>query len=116
MKTTYRSLYGFGIYAVLTGLTFIVYPHIFTILGLPEILDGWARLIGFLAMVVGIYYLVNAGSGYRPFALATIYVRLGFAVGVLFLYLSGDMPIEILPFGIFDIIGAAWTAQELRRK
>ena len=72
-----------------------------------------ARLIGLLAMVVGIYYLVNAGSGYRPFALATIYVRLGFAVGVLLLYLSGDMPIEILPFGIFDIIGAAWTWHEL---
>ncbi len=114
MTTTYKSLYAFGVYAVITGLTFIVYPNIFQVMGLPEIIDGWARLIGLLAMVVGCYYLVNAGSGYRPFAVATIFVRLGFAIGVLLLFLSNEMPIEILPFGIIDIIGAIWTWHELK--
>lgn len=115
MKKTYRSLYGFGVYATLAGLTFFLYPAIFGLMGLPEIFDGWARLIGLLAAVVGCYYLVNAGSGYRPFAVATIIVRVGFAFGVLFLFLSNEMPIAILPFGIIDILGAVWTSFELKR-
>lgn len=85
-------------------------------MGLPPVLDGWARLIGLLALVVGCYYLVNAGSGHRPFARATIIVRLGFAAGVLFLFLSKEMPAAILPFGIIDIIGAFWTHVELKKK
>ena len=109
MNTPYRSLYSFGIYAVLAGLTFFLYPAIFDLMGLPAILDGWARLVGLLAFVVGCYYLVNASSGYRPFARATIIVRLGFAAGVLFLFLSKEMPAAILPFGIIDILAALWT-------
>lgn len=116
MTTQYRSLYGFGVYAVLAGLTFFLYPTIFDLMGLPAILDGWARLVGLLALVVGCYYLVNAASGYRPFARATIIVRLGFAAGVLFLFLSKEMPVAILPFGIIDIIGALWTYVELKKK
>lgn len=59
MKTA-RSLKVFGLYAILTGLTFIVYPAITLILQLPSITDGWLRLIGLLAILVGIYYIVNA--------------------------------------------------------
>lgn len=116
MTTQYRSLYGFGVYAVLAGLTFFLYPTIFDLMGLPPVLDGWARLVGLLALVVGCYYLVNAGSGYRPFALATIIVRFGFAAGVLFLFLSKEMPVAILPFGIIDVLGAIWTYSEIRKK
>lgn len=115
MKKASLSLYVFGVYAVVAGLTFFVYPHIFQILGFPPVADGWPRLVGLLATVVGCYYLVNAGSGYRPFAVATIFGRFGFALGIVFLFLSNEMPMAVLPFGILDALGALWTFFELRR-
>lgn len=64
MKTA-CTLKVFGLYAILTGLTFIVYPAITLTLQLPAISDGWLRLVGLLAIVVGVYYIVNAA--FAPF-------------------------------------------------
>jgi uncharacterized protein YjeT (DUF2065 family) len=113
--TTYYSLLGFGVYALLTGITFFVYPNIFNLLELPTLTDGWARIIGLLAMVIGTYYIVNVKWGTRTFAKATIFVRLLFGLGVLFLIATNQMPIQTILFGVVDIFGAIWTAFELRR-
>ena len=113
MKHVTQSLQIFGLYAFLTGITFIVYPGVFTVLQLPELSAGWTRLIGLLAAVVGIYYIVNAA--YLPFAKASVVVRLMFAVGVFLLFITKQLPFSILNFGFVDIIGAIWTYTTLKK-
>lgn len=114
MKTTTLSLQLFGLYAIATGVTFILYPSITTTLGLPPLLDGWIRLIGLLAGALGVYYVVNAA--YLPFAKASIVVRCLFALGTFYLFLSAQMPAAILTFGAVDVLGAVVTLATLRKK
>lgn len=82
-------------------------------LQLPELSSGWTRLIGLLASVVGIYYIVNAA--YLPFAKASVVVRSMFAVGVFLLFITKQLPFAILNFGFMDIIGAIWTYTTLKK-
>lgn len=114
MKNTALSLQLFGLYAIATGVTFLLYPAITTTLGLPPLLDGWTRLIGLLACALGVYYVVNAA--YLPFAKASVVVRCLFGLGTLYLFLAAQMPAAILTFGVVDVIGAIFTALTLRKK
>jgi len=115
MMKSANSLFYFGIYVLVTGLTLCFIPDKFiAILKLPEIPLSWARLIGFLAIIIGCYDIISGRNNIRPLVKASVYLRLFFFLGVLFLFLSGQMTKEILPIGIIDLIGAIWTALAIR--
>jgi hypothetical protein len=110
MTRSAKSLFYFGIYVLLTGVTICIIPAKFiSILKLPEIPIPWARLIGLLAIIIGSYDLLSAQNNIKPLIKASIYLRLFFFAGVLVLFISGEMPKEILPLGIIDLLGAIWT-------
>jgi len=48
------------------------------------------------------------------FIRASVYVRLGFAIGAALLVLVGQMPPALLLLGAVDAAGAGWTALELQ--
>lgn len=115
MTKSANSLFYFGVYVLLIGLTLCLVPDKFiAILKLPEIPLSWARLIGFLAIIIGGYEIISGRNNIRPLIKASIYLRLFFFLGVMFLFLSGQMTKEILPIGIIDLIGAIWTALAMR--
>jgi hypothetical protein len=110
MTKSGKSVFYFGIYLILTGLFLCFIPDKFiSMLMLPEIPLSWARLLGILVMILGGYYVIGGRNNLAPFIKGTIYLRLFFLFGVIVLFASGEMPKEILPFGIIDLLGALWT-------
>ncbi len=111
MTKSAKSLFYFGIYVLVTGVTLCFIPDKFiSILKLPEIPISWARFIGFLTIIIGSYDILSGRNNVKPLIKASIYLRLFFFLGVLFLFFSGQMTKEILPIGVIDLIGAIWTA------
>jgi hypothetical protein len=103
MTKSGRSLFYFGIYAVCAGLLFIIIPErIISLLQLPSMPVGWARVIGLLAIVIGVYDILCGQTNIKPFIKVSVFVRLGFAVCATLLYLFGQMPISIILIGGID--------------
>ena len=76
------------------------------LLQLPARPAGWARVIGLLTLVIGTYDFISARAEARAFIRASVYVRLGFAVGAVLLVLLGQMPPALLLLGAVDAAGA----------
>lgn len=110
-----KSLFYFGLYAVSTGLLFLAIPeNVIALANLPAMPAGWARVIGLLALVIGSYDIFCSRQNIRPFIKASVYVRLGFFVGTILLFVFAQMPVSVLLFGGVDGLGAAWTILALR--
>lgn len=115
MTKSGKSVFFFGIYLLLTGVILCLIPEKFiSTLKLPEIPTAWVRLMGILVIILGSYYIIGARNNLKPFIKGTIYLRLFFFTGVMVLFVSGQMPKEILPLGIIDLLGAAWTIFSLK--
>ena len=115
MTTSGQSLFYFGIYGISAGLLFLFIPStIISLTFLPILPNGWTRIIGMLAIVIGTYDVVCGKSNLKPFIKASIYVRLGFAIGAILIVLLGDMPFSIFLIGVVDALGAAWTFTALK--
>jgi|GEM_PF-1307209 len=115
MSRAAKTLLAFAVYVVLLGVALLVAPAtVIRILRLPEIATGWARVVGLLALVIGVYDFVAARADVLPYIRASVYVRIGFAVGIALLVVSGEMPVAALPIGAIDLGGALWTAWAMR--
>lgn len=115
MTKSAKSLYYFGFYVLLIGIIICIIPDKFIeILKLPEIPTAWARVVGLLAIIIGCYDILSGRNNVKPLIKASIYLRILFFVGVLVLFISGQMPKEILPLGVIDLLGAVWTAFSLK--
>ncbi|MBC7367145.1 MAG: hypothetical protein H7343_10110 [Undibacterium sp.] len=111
-----RPLFLFGHYAISAGLAFIAAPDASLALSrLPSIPVGWTRFVGLLALVIGTYDIVCARAETRAFIRASVFTRLGFAVGTALLVAGGQMPPSLLVLGAVDAAGAIWTAVEIKR-
>jgi uncharacterized protein YjeT (DUF2065 family) len=115
MSHAARSLFAFGIYVIVTGLALLAAPATFVrVMQLPPVDDGWIRMIGLLAVVIGVYDVVGARNELRPYVRASVPIRFGFAAGVVLLVATGQLGPTVLLFGATDVAGAIWTALALR--
>jgi hypothetical protein len=115
MTNSGKSVFYFGIYVLLVGTLLIAIPQAFlNTLKLPNIPDGWARVIGLLAIIIGVYDLVSGKNNLLPAIRASVYLRFFFFLGILLLVVSSQMPKEALPLGVIDAAGAIWTLLALR--
>ena len=115
MSRAARSLFAFSIYVLVASLSFLAAPATMVdLLRLPPASDGWVRVVGLLALVIGAYDLVGSRAGLLPYIRASVWVRFGFAAGVVLVVASGQMPASLLVFGAIDAAGATWTALALK--
>ena len=116
MSPAARSLFVFGIYVTVAGLTFLVAPAaMIELLRFPPASDGWLRVVGLLAVAIGVYDMVGSSSGSLAYVRASVWVRVGFAAGIALLVVTGQMTPPVIVFGFVDLVGAVWTARALRR-
>ncbi len=110
-----RSITVFGIYLLLSGLSFIFIPNIILpLFGFAATSEVWIRVVGLLAAILGFYFLYSVRQADHRFFRATIYARLMFFSGlVLFVLLGWGSPL-LIAFGLIDLAGAAWTWITLR--
>lgn len=115
MTKSAKSLYYFGFYVLLIGIIICIVPDMFiSLLKLPEIPSAWARVIGLLTIIIGSYDILSGRNNVKPLIKASIYLRILFFIGILVLFISGQMTKEILPLGVIDLLGAVWTALALK--
>lgn len=115
MTSSAKSLFYFGIYVLITGLQFIVVPEkLIALLQLPPIPQNWASVVGILALVIGSYDTFCGYTNVQPVIKISVYVRLGFAIATVLLFVSGQMPAGVLVMGAIDALGAMWTYFALR--
>jgi hypothetical protein len=116
MSPAAKSLFAFGIYAVTAGAGLLLMPAlVLGTLGFPPVQDGWVRVVGVLAIVIGAYHIVGARHDFLPYIRASVWGRVGFAVVLGALVVTAVMPTALLLFAAIDLAAAVWTAIALRQ-
>ncbi len=117
MTASGKSLFYFGIYVILTGILFLAIPDtLISLNGLPELPKGWSSAVGALALVIGTYDVFAGKNNCLPMIRFSVYVRLGFFVATVLIFLAGQMPATFIVFGVIDALGALITAALLKKE
>jgi len=115
MNNPARSVFVFGLYLALTGLTLVIVPNLLlNLVGLPTSTEVWPRVVGILTVALSFFFTQAARKGLTDFFRWTVYVRLSVFVGFTLLALLGFAGPALILFGVFDLLGALWTAWALR--
>lgn len=116
MNSPELSLKVFAAYLFVVGASLIVAPGVFlSMFWLPPAdPDIWLRVLGLVVFVLAYYYLQAAVHHLRPMMEAAVKGRLFASSVFLALVLLGLGPIQLLLFGLVDLICALWTRQALR--
>ena len=117
MSAAGMSLLVFGIYMILNGAGFTFIPNtMLGLLGVPATSEPWIRILGWVMVVIGYYYIQTGRHNDRPFFMWSVYARASVFIMFVIFFLVGWAPVTILIFGAVDLIGAAWTFLALRAK
>ena len=117
MNAASKTLYYFGFYLLLTGLTLIAFPN--TLLGLFQIAETseiWIRVLGSVVFAIGIYYVFMAPANNTLFLMLSVYTRSFIFVSFGVFILIGWAPTQLILFGLVDLAGAVWTNLSLRSR
>lgn len=116
MTPAARTLFLFGLYLLVAGSALLLAPALMLQpLNVPIPADVWVRVVGLLAIALGLYYRVAARAELLAFMRLSVWVRLGVAVAFATFVVGGLAPVALLGFGVIDAAGAAWTAHALRQ-
>ena len=114
MSRAARTIFVFGLYLALTGLTFGTVPNLaLPLLGLPEATEPWIRVVGVLAFALAYFFLRSAQAESRAFFGWMVHVRLFVFASFVILAILYGLP-SLALFGLIDLLGATWTAWALR--
>ncbi|HAD13173.1 MAG TPA: hypothetical protein DCF33_12150 [Saprospirales bacterium] len=117
MTKAAQSVYYFGFYLLVVGLTLIFTPNILLeMFGLDTTSEVWIRVVGSLAFLLGIYYIRVAPTENQTFLQTTVYNRILVFGWFAFFILMGWVKWPLILFGVVDLLGAAWTWFSINRK
>jgi hypothetical protein len=117
MTPVAKSVYYFGFYLYVVGITLITAPNfLLTTLQLPTTSEVWIRVAGVLAFCIG-YYYHKAGAGnilafFKHTVPSRVFVCIAFITFVLLKFVS---PL-LIGFGLVDLAGAIWTWLALKKE
>ena len=115
MSRAAASVLAFGIYMVIVGLALLVVPNVLlSLFASPTTTEIWIRILGFIVVVLGYYYIVAARHELTPLFRASVYGRPAVIVCFSGFVLLGMAEPTLALFGILDLLGAIWTAFALR--
>ena len=110
------SVHVFGLYLCGTGLLLLLAPAlVLAPLGLAVPQDVWIRLVGILAIALGLTDVLAARDGVVALIRWSVWRRLGAGIAILALVALGVAPPALVLFAAVDIAAAAWTAVAMRR-
>lgn len=117
MSPAARSLYYFGFYVLVTGITLTVAPNlVFSLLGIPETSEIWVRVLGSIVFILGLGYVVVAPSNLRLFQAYSVYSRTYVFLIFTTFVVIGWGPWQLILFGVIDLAGALWTYSALKKE
>lgn len=117
MKSAAKSVYYFGFYLVLIGVTLTAVPNfLLSTFLLPETNEVWIRILGVIVFNIGILYIVMAQTNHKLFLTMTVYLRGSILLWFILFVSIGWAPATLILFGLVDFGGAFWTYLELKQK
>lgn len=117
MTPAARSVFLFGIYLYLVGVTLLFAPNLFLhTLQLPETKEVWLRIVGILVICLGFYYHQSGAQNNTGFIRLTIPVRTFVFVSFLVLVLLHYAAPVLAGIGAVDLLGAGWTYLALKKQ
>ncbi|MBI5932752.1 MAG: hypothetical protein HY867_03505 [Chloroflexi bacterium] len=115
MSKSARSIFVFGIYLGVFGLSMLIIPN--TVLGMvsiPSTNEVWIRIVGMLLFLLGYYYIQAARKETTDFFQWTVPVRSSIILFLTTFVILGLVKPIIILLGVIDLAGAIWTGMTLR--
>lgn len=111
-----QSLQAFGLYLCIAGASLLLAPGLLLApLGLSVPTDVWIRMVGTLALALGICDVLAGRDLVASLILWSVWRRLAAGAAIGLLVLLGLAPAALLLFAAVDIAAALWTAIAMRR-
>lgn len=108
------SLRVWAIYEFAIGLGLLILPTgIVGLFGIPGPQEVWIRVVGAIAISIGVYYWFAARDGAPWFGRASVVARLLLALLLAVLAVTTG-PWQLLLFAAVLVAGAMWTGVALR--
>ncbi len=106
MSRAAKSLFAFGIYVIGAGVSFLAAPSMaVSLLRLPPATDGWVRVVGLLALVIGTYDLIGSRAESIPYIKGSVWTRFSSTV----MRISSLLPLISGTYIAPPISGSAWN-------
>ena len=116
MSKSARSLFVFGIYMLVLGVTIVLAPnYLLSLFHVPTTSEVWIRVAGMLVIFLGIYDIVAAKGEHRLLITWSIPVRFSVIAFFAVFVISGLAPPILLLFGAIDSAGAIWTWSAMKQ-
>jgi len=110
-----KTVFVFGIYLVVLGITLIALPNLLlNAFGFPATSEVWIRVVGMLVLILAFYYTQAARKELTVFFQWTVYARASVIVFFLAFVVLGLAKAALILFGVVDLAGAIWTGLALR--
>jgi hypothetical protein len=110
MSPAALSVFVFGIYLAAAGIGFLFVPNtVLPMFKFPKTNEPWVRIMGFLIVLIGFYYIVAARNELNVFFWATVIGRFSVLICFIALVVTKKAQPMLIAFGVIDSAGALWT-------
>lgn len=117
MNAAAKSVYYFGFYLLLLGVTLTAVPNLLlSVFQIPETNEVWIRVVGIILFSLSIYYILMSQTNNTLFISITIYIRFSILLWFSFFVLMGWAPAMLILFSVIDALGGLWTYIELKKQ
>ncbi len=115
MSKSAFSVFIFGIYTIIMGLSFLFFPNLcLSILGMKTTGEVWIHILGWCIFWIGVYYVVCARSDAKAFIRWTTYSRPTMIIFISILVALNMIEPIIIIVGAIELFFAIWTISALR--
>ena len=117
MTAPSKSIYVFGFYLLLTGLTLITAPNfLLSLFQIAPTTEIWIRVLGAVVVDVGFLYVYMAPADHTLFFSLTIFARFSILAWFTVFILLEWAPPQLILFGLIDAAGAIWTYLAMKKQ
>jgi hypothetical protein len=100
----------FAVYLFIVGPVLVLAPNVLLgLFGIAPTSEVWIRVVGLIAVNLGVYSWVAAKHENKPFLAASVYTRFSVFVAFTVFGLIGLVSPMIILFGAVDLAGGLWT-------
>ena len=116
MTPASKSIYYFGFYLLILGISLTVFPNILLpLFQFPETGEVWIHVLGAIVFNLGLYYVFMAATNNPLFLTLTVYTRAAVLLWFIVFVVVGWAPAQLILFGLADAAGAVWTYTAMRK-
>ena len=116
MTSASKSIYYFGFYLLILGISLTVFPNVLLpLFQFPETGEVWVHVLGAVVFNLGLYYVFMAPTNNPLFLSLTMYTRAAVFIWFIAFVVVGWAPVQLIMFGLVDMAGATWTYMSMRK-